>query len=281
MHLVSSLDLRVFQFLNGFAGNWFLDRIASYEEADNLLKGGLFLAMYVYLWFRIGPDQEKRRRAIIAILAATFLTLVLCRTIADLVPFRVRPMFDRTVTHHPYAFPITPNQEDWNSFPSDSAGYFFALAFGLAQLWRRYSLLIMMYVAVWVCLPRAFFGAHYLSDLVVGAAIGIGMVWASLGSGWLRSGLATHVLRFIDARPGIFYACAFLVCFEMAAVFADIRSIGRGLLRASLVHPHHRELFYALLIASAALIGSVTIVIYVVLRLRHRHQLPGAWRRTA
>lgn len=168
VHLISSLDVNVYHFLNGFAGNWFLDRLVSYEEADNLFKGGLFLAIYGYLWFRIGPDQEKRRQAIIAILTATLLTLVLCRTIAELVPFRVRPMFDRTITHHPYAFPITPNQENWNSFPSDSAAYFFALAFGLAHLLRRHSVLIMMYTAVWICLPRAFFGAHYLSDLVVG-----------------------------------------------------------------------------------------------------------------
>src|SRR5580658_9601367 len=79
LQVVQNLDLSVYRFLNGFAGNWLADHLANFEENNNLAKGGLFLGMYAYLWFRIGPDQEERRRAILAILTGTLLALVVTR----------------------------------------------------------------------------------------------------------------------------------------------------------------------------------------------------------
>lgn len=86
LHFIQSLDFSVYRLLNGFAGNWYLDRLARFEEGNNLLRGGLFLAVYVYVWFRVGPRQEKQRREVLAIFAGTLLSLVVCRTIADLAP---------------------------------------------------------------------------------------------------------------------------------------------------------------------------------------------------
>jgi membrane-associated phospholipid phosphatase len=34
----------------------------------------------------------------------------------------------------------------------------------------------MLYAAGWICLPRVFLGEHYVSDVVVGAGIGIALV---------------------------------------------------------------------------------------------------------
>ena len=86
LHLIQSADLSIYDFLNGFAGNYFLDRMAGLTESTNLLKGGLFLAVYWHLWFRSGPDREKRRAAIIVILIGVMLALVVARTIAKVDP---------------------------------------------------------------------------------------------------------------------------------------------------------------------------------------------------
>ena len=147
---IQNLDVVVYHFLNGFAGNRFLDHFASFEENDKLLKGGLFLAIYWYRWFCAGPDQKRRRRAIIAILTGALLVLAVSRTIANFAPYRVRPMFDPHLQHHPYAFPISPNLINWSALerlPSDTAALFWALEFGLAYLSRRLAIPMMLYMA--------------------------------------------------------------------------------------------------------------------------------------
>jgi membrane-associated phospholipid phosphatase len=231
--LIHSVDTSVFNLLNRFAGNWFLDHLASFEEDNNLLKGGLFLAIYVYLWFRTGLEREKTRRTIIAIITGTLLALVAARAIADLAPYRARPIYEQSLSIHPYSFPVSRNMENWSSFPSDTAAYFSALAFGLAYLLRRYSVPLALYTAGWICLPRMFLGEHYASDIVVGAVIGIALVAVSLRLEWIRLGLARHVLRWAESNPGVFYGAAFLACFEMGVLFDDVRAVARWLFRAA------------------------------------------------
>lgn len=258
LQLVRNLDLSVYNFLNGFAGNWLADHLANFEENNNLAKGGLFFGMYVYLWFRIGPDKEERRKAILAILTGTLLALVVTRTIADFTPFRVRPMFDLNLAHRAYSLETHPNLVDWSSFPSDTAAYFFALAFGLACLFRRYSVPILLYAAGWICLPRLYLGEHYLSDIVVGAAVGIAVVKASLKSRWLEQNVASRILLFMEAKPHFFHAAAFLVFFEMAVVFSDVRFAAKQLIHA-LRGGHSHELLVAFGVLGVVLIAMLLV----------------------
>jgi membrane-associated phospholipid phosphatase len=266
LQAIHTLDVSVYRILNGFAGNWLADHLANFEEGNNLAKGGLFFGAYVYLWFRGGLTQEARRKAILAILIGTLLALVLCRTIADFTPFRVRPMYDPNLPHRAYSIPTHPNLVDWSSFPSDTAAYFFALAFGLAYLVRRHSALILLYTAGWICLPRLYLGEHYLSDVVVGAAIGVTIVVASLKSGWLQQNIAAPILRFMEAKPHVFYGAAFLVFFEMGVVFMDVRSAAQQLMQA-LRAGHVHELFRALLVG--ILVAVVIFLVSTILRKMH------------
>jgi membrane-associated phospholipid phosphatase len=270
LQAIHSLDLSVYLFLNGFAGNWLVDHLASFEESDKLFKGGLFLAVYVYVWFRVDSQQEEQRRSILAILTGTLLAVVVCRAVADLAPYRVRPMYDLTIPHHAYSFPISPDLENWSSFPSDTAAYFFALAFGLVRLLRRYCVPILLFTAAWIGLPRLFVGIHYLSDVVVGAAIGAALVQASLNLKWLRQKF-TIVLRFLEAKPHIFYAASFLALFEMGNLFVDVRGHLRGLFRA-LHGEHSRELLRIILASSGILVVVLVGALVVFPTLRRFHQ---------
>jgi len=56
---IRNVDVFVYRFLNGFAGNQWLDHIANFEENSNLLKGGLFLAAYWYVWFSPDPIRTS------------------------------------------------------------------------------------------------------------------------------------------------------------------------------------------------------------------------------
>jgi len=234
LHAIRNVDLSVYHFLGLFAGNRFLDRLVSFEEAHNLFKGGVFFAMYWYLWFRVGPDRDRRRRAIIAVVVGTTLAVIVARTVAFIAPFRLRPIYDPTLAHPSFSIPLTANLENWSSFPSDTAAYFFALAFGIAWLSRRLAIPIMLYAAGWICLPRMYQGLHYASDVVVGVGIGITAAWVSLRSEFLQSIVARRALVAMETRPQWFYAIAFLLSFEMATVFDGLRGAGRAVLSAAL-----------------------------------------------
>jgi len=268
LQAVRCADLNVYHWLNGFAGRWFLDRIASHVLSNNLLKGVFFLAFYWYFWFQNGPDRERRRKAIIVVLLASLLTVVISRTIALATPFRLRPMYDPAVQHHPYSVSAIANLENWSAFPSDTAAYYFALACGIAWLKRRLAIPIMLYTAV-VCLPRMYFGIHWASDIVVGAVLGVAVVWLSLRAEWLWTRPASRALAAVDASPPWFYAAAFFVSVELAATFANIVEPARAVAHLVRLAPRHESIGMLLIFAAIPVLAASATCIVMALR-RHR-----------
>lgn len=222
LHSIQNADAGIYHFLNGSVGNRFLDRLFYYQESNTLLKCGVPVSMYWYLWFRDGEDQERRRTAIFTIIVGTILALAINRAISALAPFRIRPMFNPALQHRPMSIQPLSDLANWSSFPSDHAAYLCALAFGLACLSRRLRVPMILFAAGWICLPRLYLGVHYASDIVAGAAIGVATVWALLRMESLRSYFAMPV-RSIHTKPQWFYAFAFLVMFEMGDLFWDLR----------------------------------------------------------
>ena len=235
---IRGVDVSVYEFLSRFAGHWMLDRLVAQEEANSLLKGALFFAIYWYVWFSPAVDQPRRRRAVIAVLTASILAIVVARSIAFMVPFRLRPIYDPVVTHPHYSIPVTVNIENWSAFPSDTASFFFALAVGVAYFLRRLTIPIILFALGWICLPRLYLGLHYASDVIVGIAIGATMVWISLKSTLIQSMIASRLLAVMEAKPHWFYPGAFLVSFEMATFFEESRRAGRAILHMALASLH-------------------------------------------
>jgi undecaprenyl-diphosphatase len=219
--------------------------------------------MYWRLWFGTGAECERRRRSIVIIVAGAVLALVLGRTISFLVPFRIRPIYDGGLPHPSYSIPITPNLENWSSFPSDGATFFFALAFGIAYLSRRLAIPVLMYVAGWICLPRLYLGLHFASDVVAGAVIGTLTAWALVRTQWLHSVVAGRVLAFEKTSPQWFYPVAFLVSFEFADVFNDIRNAGRVVVHLGRIRSYSGFMRPAFAVMGlAVLVGYALIVLY-------------------
>ena len=221
---VTGLDHYVFRIINGLAGTKILDYLARYEEQGDgdLVKGGVFLMLYWYFWFKQGLDQPRRRETSIAIFIGVLFSLVVCRAMADLFPFRDRPMYADVDYRRP-SIQVDPNIENWSAFPSDQAGYFLALATGIILLSRHLGLILVGYSAVFICLTRIYLGLHYLSDILVGAGIGMSVVAITAHSSLVRERLAAPINRLEGYFPGLFYAGFFLISFEMAEIFHHIR----------------------------------------------------------
>lgn len=229
-----NLDLAVLHAVNGFCGNWTLDRLAMYEENDYFFKGGLFLALYWWFWFTPEPDRRQaNRRVIVIAFIGTVLALALNRALADMLPFRVRPMYVPNIGFRQPSIPFYENLEHWSSFPSDNATYWFALSYGLYRLKRPVGLVAMLYSTLWMSLVRLYLGIHWPSDLVVGAVLGPAVVW--FVERWLapRETFTSVVMAPISTlerkRPDIFYAVAFIISFEFVMMFDDLRHLVRKL----------------------------------------------------
>jgi undecaprenyl-diphosphatase len=227
------IDLWLFHLVNGWSGHWeLLDWLVLFGERNNLFKGAAIMAAYWWLWFSHEPRQLTRRNLLLALLGA-IVSLIVARALASSLPFRVRPMYSPDLD---YQAPYLPRGarpfvfENWSSFPSDNAALFFALSLGLWRCSRLLGAVAMAFAAIWVCLARIYVGIHYPSDIVIGIAVGIVCTYAMMKLGTERMGNA--VLSFEQDHPSWFYAAMFLVTFEFAFLFDDVRQFMRGALLA-------------------------------------------------
>lgn len=115
-----------------------------------------------------------------------------------------------------------------------------------------------------------YLGIHYASDVLAGAMIGVAMVCGALKTEVIRSNVARPLLAFMDTRPQVFYAAAFLILFEMAVIFWDIRGPVLALLHRASSIPHSKALAVGLALV-ASLVG---VGILVRRRLRVRGTYP-------
>jgi membrane-associated phospholipid phosphatase len=242
LHFIQNIDLHVYYWLSRFHGSLILDNIATHQEANTFFKSAILIATYWYFWFREGRERQQRRATILSIFAGTLVGLIATRLIASLAPFRIRPFYDSSVHHQALAVPLPNDFMSWSSFPSDHAAYLCALGFGLILLSRRLTIPVGLFLAGWVCFPRLYLGIHYLSDMVVGAALGIGAVWAAQHLKFVNSRVSQPVLAFADARPQIFFMVAYLTMYEMGSLFWDIREPMHAVMHIAGSAMHHKLL---------------------------------------
>lgn len=220
MATIAGLDEAFLLWINHPAGrSAVVDRLV-YDIADSiLLKGGVFLALYWWLWF---DHKGKRRREVIVALFAAIIIAVVSRALQVALPFHQRPLHSPGLGVH---VPLTVDPETLNtfsSFPSDHAMLFFALC---VPLWRRSQWLGMaagLWAALVICLPRIYLGFHFPSDVIAGAVLGIALMLV-LRAWIVRTTLPDRIVHFADSHPAAFYPLAFVLSFELATLFGDIR----------------------------------------------------------
>lgn len=224
---MNSFDGSIISFLNGFAHrSWTLDTFVYLLTVNSLLKAGVISAALWWAWFRRGESRTENREFILYGLIACCLAVFLARGLALMLPFRERPLRNPALHFQlPYSMSAT-SLLAWSSFPSDHAALFFALGTTLLFVCRRTGIFALSYVFFAICLPRIYLGIHYPTDILVGALIGIGT--ASLSKiAAIRTATTRPAMRWLHRHPGSFYTCFFLLTYQIASVFFDLREIGR------------------------------------------------------
>ena len=219
----NAFDLPFERLINNYANkSVFIDHLFFDLDTYFIFSGVPILAL---IWGEWSADKERRSRLILGILAV-LCAGVLSRSLQHLLATHPRPFYDPALGFQlPSVLSETP-LATWNSFPSDHGAVFFGLAALIASVRPRLGLLVFLWLAV-VESSRAYVGAHYPSDLIGGAALGASLVWLAQVPGVMRR-VAAKIAGWERLSPRLFYTGAFLLSYQVATLFADIRYLSGG-----------------------------------------------------
>lgn len=192
--------------------------------ANHLLKGGVLLGLLWWSWTRKDGTLIDRHLTSVRTVIGGLLAILVARALQNFLPHRPRPMHDPDLDFLPPFGTKLAKLDGWSSFPSDHAVLFFALSTALWLTSRRIGLFAYVWSAVVICLPRIYVGYHYPTDLLAGAALGIVVMLAvmRIPVGGKVSGM---VGRVETAYPGWLYAGFFILTFQMATLFENLRRL--------------------------------------------------------
>jgi membrane-associated phospholipid phosphatase len=225
-------EFPVVRAMNRFAHHsMLLDRTMHALTTRDLLQGVPFIGLIWFLWFT-GDDTARRARLLVGTIAAACAG-VLSRIIQLELPTHLRPLHQAQLG---FVLPFGVEPETlnhFNSFPSDHGAVFFTLC---AVIWReRPQLGMAAFVwAVVIDLARVYEGYHFPSDVV--GSIALGLVVLYIFDSLHAARPVSRVVASAQNRAAWFYMTAFVMTYQIATLFDDLREIGRGM---SAVLLHH------------------------------------------
>jgi undecaprenyl-diphosphatase len=223
---MNSFDQPIISFYNQAAQRCpTFDKLVIIASDSDLLKGAVVLAAVWCAWFYRSTEQHRHRAQLFSGIVGALIALFVARLLAFALPLRLRPLLDPALHFRPPSgLPDQSNWTTWSSFPSDHATLFFALTLGVFRVSRKGGIALFLYVLVFICLPRMYVGIHYPSDILAGIAIGFGAV-ALLGINKINAIWTKPLFLLLERRPGFFYAMFFLLSFQIATLFWDVRML--------------------------------------------------------
>jgi membrane-associated phospholipid phosphatase len=190
--------------------------------------GVLLVSLIWFSWFDdVGAEHRAR------ILVGTLASLAAggaSRLLQHVLPTHPRPYYDPAIH-----FQLPSGHEhlelnSWNSFPSDHVVVFAGLVIVIYIARSRFAFAAMILTGV-VELSRVYYGAHYPSDLLGGAALASIIVWAVQAPFFVSLGQLGA--RWERTQPSYFYMTAFFVSYQVATLAGDIRWLASALKAAS------------------------------------------------
>jgi membrane-associated phospholipid phosphatase len=227
-----SWDFALTKAINSFAGHSpLLDRVEQVLTVSQLPQGVALVAVLWYLWFETN-DVDTRARLLSGIVAAACAG-VLSRVFQLVLPTHPRPLHTEALGFVMPAGVQPATLNHFNPFPSDHGAVFFGLAIVVWSNRPGLGLAAFAWAAI-VDFARVYEGYHYPSDIM--GSIGLGLLAVSLFHNPSVHRVACRVVAVEQTHRSWFYPMAFLLTYQVATLFDDVRLIGRGLFSAVLQH---------------------------------------------
>ncbi len=218
-------DAELISFINQFSHLSRIVDLAFVQFANNnLIKGGVVVTTFWWLWFRGKQSHLLECKYVISTLVSCVIAIAIARVLALSLPFRTRPLHEESLDfilpHGIYRNSL----QDWSAFPSDHAALFFALSTGMLFISKKIGIAALLYTLVFIMFPRVFLGLHYPTDIIFGAIIGISVAY--IGNILLiKTATMQTILDWSDSKPAYFYPLFFIASYELANLFEGSRSI--------------------------------------------------------
>ena len=169
-------------------------------------------------------DEETKARIFIGV-CMSFGAGVISRFLQHHLDTHARPFYDIAVAFRTPPGVFMPPLNTWDSFPSDHASVFAGLTVVLFVIKAD----VRYYMAVWIFIvesSRMYIGAHFPCDLVGGAALASAIVWIFQYRMFIRVG--EWICSWEHRAPLVFHAAYFMLLYQVATVFLDIRNMIGG-----------------------------------------------------
>ncbi|TSC95142.1 MAG: Bacitracin transport permease protein BCRC [Parcubacteria group bacterium Licking1014_1] len=168
-----NLDLYLFNLVNGFVGRWlWLDYLgmflAQYFEYFLLV----ILSVLIYFWNKSRYKYFKESREVWEGLVAIIVSRWVSVPIIRFLWFRPRPFVVENF------IPLINQSPLEASFPSGHAAFYFALSTTI-YLHNKKAGVLFYIASLLIVLARVFAGAHWPSDILAGAVLGILTAWTA------------------------------------------------------------------------------------------------------
>ena len=194
-----------------------------WELANNpLFRGFPVFFSLVALWF--ADDSRERRSRMLAGLLATCVAIGLSLWIQFHLATHTRPLLDP-------AIPLNIAEPGWSldwdrrdSFPSDTATLYFALATVIFLENRLVGPFCLLWVAVIIAVPRVIFGWHYPTDIVGSLVLGLACVPLFNTIPYLRMLFERTLIQF-ESRMYIVHALVFIFLMEAFETFLSLQKL--------------------------------------------------------
>ena len=193
------LDRPIADWVNGFdpATRALFNRVSQAGLSTGWLIGAAVLALGGFVAARFATPEPARRwrsRALAALFV--FASVALAGLTADLAKALLGRMRPKLFLHDgTYGFDFLHTRADYLSFPSGHATTAFALATAAALLWPHYAVAYFLFALV-VAASRVLANAHFLSDVLAGALVGVAVTL------YVRAVYQANGVRLADAVAG-------------------------------------------------------------------------------